>query len=164
MVFTIMRLVADVMLAKLARWLRLAGINVEDAKATDDNRLIRSVRQKGAILITADKQLAMRSKRRKFKVLYVPYKELDSQLAFVASRLKLHIGTNPAMICPKCGGTLVKVQKDRVTTQVPELAYKRNRYFYRCRRCGKIYWKGTHWKAISKRLMRIKMMMKSSSY
>ncbi|MGC8587300.1 MAG: Mut7-C RNAse domain-containing protein [Candidatus Micrarchaeia archaeon] len=155
------RLVADVMLAKLARWLRLAGIEVEAAAITDDNRLIASVKRKNAMLLTSDRELSLRARRRKFKVLYVPEASIDDQLAFVARSLKLRIGVSNSKICTKCGGKLERVKKSEVAGKVPQLAYDKNRYFYMCKKCGKIYWKGTHWKSITKRLKKVRRMAHS---
>ena len=53
---------ADVMLAKLARWLRMAGIAVYDAPFIDDDALLGSVERRGGVLLTSDEQLCARGK------------------------------------------------------------------------------------------------------
>jgi len=84
-----MKIVADNMLVKLARWLRLGGISVENAPYTDDNKIISFVKRKRALLLTSDKQLARRSRRRGFDVLLINYANLDKQLAYVIKALSL---------------------------------------------------------------------------
>ena len=51
-----------------------------------------------------------------------------------------------------CGGQLDEVPKHSVTGEAPPLAYRNCDRFWRCRRCGKLLWHGTHWQRISRRL------------
>ncbi|VVB77146.1 Mut7-C RNAse domain protein [uncultured archaeon] len=55
------KIYADVMLAKLARWLRLAGISVLNAPYVDDTELLYSVAGAKGILLTSDVELSRRS-------------------------------------------------------------------------------------------------------
>ncbi|MEM3208545.1 MAG: Mut7-C RNAse domain-containing protein [Candidatus Micrarchaeaceae archaeon] len=156
-----MRLVADVMMAKLARWLRLAGIPIQDAQGSDDSAVIRFVKHRHALLITADRRLAERAGRRRFRVLLVSQKDLDSQIAFVMKSLGLKISAMPSMICPVCNIKLRSVSKGYVRSKVPERAYKMHRKFYTCTKCGRIYWHGTHWDAIERRFRRVRRIMRA---
>ncbi|MEM3228172.1 MAG: Mut7-C RNAse domain-containing protein [Candidatus Micrarchaeaceae archaeon] len=156
-----MRLVADVMMAKLARWLRLAGISIYDANVVGDDALIRFVKAKRALLVTADRALAERASRRRFRVLLVTQKDLESQIAFVVKSLNLKISAMPAMLCPVCNAKLQPISKKYAKSKVPEAAYKMHRKFYVCKKCGRIYWHGTHWKAIEKRFMRVRKIMRT---
>ncbi|MGC8676545.1 MAG: Mut7-C RNAse domain-containing protein, partial [Candidatus Micrarchaeia archaeon] len=145
------RLVADVMLAKLARWLRLAGIRVESAPYIDDDKIIDYVRKKRATLLTEDEQLAGRSKKQQFSALLVKGNSIEKQLAYVANATGAKIGAAPALICPYCNTRLVKVVKAKAEG-VPEHVAKTHRVFYMCNSCKRIYWRGTHWREISKKL------------
>ncbi len=145
------KLVADIMLAKLARWLRLAGISIEDAPYVEDSKIIDYVKRKKALLITADVMLTGRAKKRKFRVLLIKEKDLEHQLAFVAGELDLDIGGYPGKICPICNGKLRKANKGSLAGKVRKIAYGRYSEFYTCRKCGRVYWHGTHWNAIEKR-------------
>jgi uncharacterized protein with PIN domain len=149
-----MELVADSMLSKLARWLRLGGISVEGVPYNEDDKIIRFVKRKKALLLTSDEQLAKRSNKRGFNALLVKEKDLDSQIAFVISALGLK-PTMPGMVCPVCNGRLVKVSKEEAKRLVPKRAYEMHKIFYRCKSCGKIYWHGTHWKKIKERYKKV---------
>lgn len=150
------RLVADVMLSKLARWLRLSGNPVTDAPSPDDDKIIRYAKRTGATLLTLDRALSERSNRRSFDALLIQGVTTEEQLAFVARELGLKIGDRPALVCPICGSGLKPVAKSYVAELVPEEAASRHRLFYYCRSCKKAYWKGTHWKEISRRLAKAK--------
>ncbi|MGC8629175.1 MAG: Mut7-C RNAse domain-containing protein [Candidatus Micrarchaeia archaeon] len=145
-------LVADVMLSKLARWLRLSGTSVEDVRFSDDDRIIKYVKEKKAILLTADEALAQRSKKQGFKVLLVKEGSIEEQLAFVAKSLGLNISACPSSICTYCNAPLERIKKEDAVKYVPEHVAKRYRAFYKCPKCGRVYWHGTHWLAISKKL------------
>ncbi|MFP3215357.1 MAG: Mut7-C RNAse domain-containing protein [Candidatus Micrarchaeota archaeon] len=157
-----MRIVADNMLVKLARWLRLGGISVENAPYTVDNKIISFVKRKKALLLTSDKQLARRSRRRGFDVLLINDTSLDKQLAYVIRALNLKPKL-PSMICPVCNGKLKKVSKSSVKDLVPKKVYALHKNFYKCSKCGKIYWRGTHWKRIKERYKRVEALERKIS-
>ncbi|MEM3781751.1 MAG: Mut7-C RNAse domain-containing protein [Candidatus Micrarchaeaceae archaeon] len=145
-------LVADVMLEKLARWIRLSGTSITSAPFTSDNSIIRYVKKHNGILLTQDEPLAGRSSKRKFKVLLVKGSSIEEQLAFVACSLGLKIRTTPSGICPYCNAKLVKIAKESAKAAVPNAVAKSHTSFYTCKKCKRVYWRGTHWNKISARL------------
>jgi len=54
------RFIADSMLGKLAKWLRLAGIDVEYDKDIDDDWLTRRALTEGRVILTRDRSIAKR--------------------------------------------------------------------------------------------------------
>jgi len=157
-----MRIVADNMLVKLARWLRLGGISVENAPYTDDSKIISFVKRKRALLLTSDKQLARRSRRRGFNVLLINDTNLDKQLAYVIKALSLKPKV-PGMICPVCNGKLKRVSKSSVKDLIPKKVYALHKSFYKCNKCGRIYWRGTHWERIKERYKRVRALERKIS-
>lgn len=143
---------ADVMLAKLARWSRLAGISVYDAPVEDDTKLLSLVKRSKGVLLTADEELFSRAAKAKVKAFLVSETKLEKQIAYVANALGVRITAEQARICPVCNSTLAKVERTKVAGLVPSEAYRRYRLFYFCRKCNKAYWHGTHWKKIVDRL------------
>ena len=89
-------------------------------------------------------------KRGEVRALYVPQQlgKID-QLAFVMNMLDLKLFTPR---CMGCGGKLVEVPKHLVTDEAPPLASRNCGRFWRCERCGKLLWRGTHWRKITQRL------------
>jgi hypothetical protein len=51
-----------------------------------------------------------------------------------------------------CGGELAEAPRHAVLDEAPPLAFRNCRRFWRCRRCGKLLWRGTHWRRIDARL------------
>ncbi len=146
------RLVADVMLEKLARWIRLSGNKIESAPFVKDEKLISYVKKKKAILLTQDEALAQRSKKRGFKVVLVKGSSIEEQLAYVSFVIGMRLRASPSLICPYCNVKLEKASKKEIQGKVPERVAKSHRLFYICPKCKRIYWKGSHWKEIEKRL------------
>jgi uncharacterized protein with PIN domain len=154
-----MRLVADKMLAKLARWIRLGGHKIEDAITNSDDSLIKYARTRHAVLLTQDEALANRARRQHFRVLLVKGNGIEEQLAFVAKNLGLRLSTKPSGICPYCNARLIRVDKSKI--KLPEKVARRYRVFYKCPECGRVYWHGSHWKKIESRLKEAKRIEKS---
>ncbi|MGH8057884.1 MAG: Mut7-C RNAse domain-containing protein, partial [Candidatus Entotheonellia bacterium] len=60
MVLDCKRFIADAMLGKLVKWLRVMGVDVEYDPHTPDHELFRFAVQEGRILLTRDHRLVQR--------------------------------------------------------------------------------------------------------
>jgi len=147
-----LRFMCDAMLGGLARWLRAAGYDARFEYGIDDADLVRIAHEENRTLLSSDGPLFERNviKDGSVAALYVP-QQLSKlqQLRFVVGELKLPLG---APRCMACGGRLTEVPKHTVTDEAPPLAYRRCDRFWRCGRCGKLLWHGTHWQKITRRL------------
>lgn len=149
--------VADVMLGRLAGWLRLLGFKTVYAGdfTEDDDETIKLALQGKATLLTRDKKLFAKAKD------YVPCVLVRSndyavQLKEVARAFKIRLPEDvPQTLCPKCGGGLKRVPKQSVKGEVFPRVFSRNKAFWRCTDCKKLYWRGTHVKEIRKFLRSI---------
>ena len=150
-----MKFVADSMLGKLARWLRLAGHDVtyiSDFKvpaSEQDDVLLEQAKLEQRVLLTCDLGLHRRAKRAGIRSAYVESNDVVRQLVEVSKRCrqKIEIRSENSR-CPMCNGSLKLVSKDDVKNLVPATVLKAQREFWRCGKCGKIYWHGTHWNTI----------------
>jgi len=142
----------DAMLGGLARWLRAAGYDAAFEYGIDDGELVNRARSTGRMILSSDGPLFERNviKSGRVPALYVPQQlsKLE-QLEFVLGELKLEVRSSR---CMACGGELVEVLKHDVMGEAPPLAYRSCRRFWRCVRCGKLLWRGTHWEKITRRL------------
>jgi uncharacterized protein with PIN domain len=142
---------ADEMLGSLARWLRLMGYDTLYAKDVEDTALLEIARSEGRVLLTRDKEL---SERTGDGGLYVESDDLDMQLRQVSLMYCLESDPDRAR-CTLCNGELRAITKEEAQGRVPEGALENNAIFYTCSGCGKYYWRGSHWKNITKRLEEI---------
>ena len=149
------RFSCDAMLGGLARWLRAIGYDAAFDYGIDDADLIARAKAEGRTLLSSDGGIFLRNviKNGHVPALYVPQQlsRLD-QLQFVVTRLSL---TRRPARCMACGGDLTEVPKHSVTSEAPPLAYRHCERFWRCQRCDKLLWHGTHWQKIERRLAEI---------
>jgi hypothetical protein len=162
-----MKFIADGMLGKLARWLRLAGHDVTyigDLQAPpegQDDVLLERAKLEGRTLLTCDLALHRRARKAGIKTAFIEAKDVVSQLAEVSKRSGKKIEIDPENSrCPVCNGMLEPANKEEVKGLVPESVIKTGREFWRCVECRKIYWRGRHWKTIIEMASRYTRMVK----
>jgi uncharacterized protein with PIN domain len=150
-----MKFIADGMLGKLARWLRLAGhdvIYIGDLKVPageQDDALLSLSRREDRVLLTCDIELHRRARRAGVKSAFIQGSDLVDQLVQVSRRSGSKIQIRPENSrCPMCNGVLEGASKEEVEGKVPANVLECQTEFWRCSSCGKIYWQGTHWKTI----------------
>ncbi|MBU0495912.1 MAG: Mut7-C RNAse domain-containing protein [Chloroflexi bacterium] len=145
------RFLADVMLGRLARWLRILGYDTAfESPASDDHELVRQARAEGRILLTRDREL---SRRRGVDCLFIDDEDVEAQLAQVVRELGL--STDRAFTrCVICNGSLDPVDKAAVRDEIPPYVYDSQERFARCAGCGRVYWPATHWQDMRERLAR----------
>ncbi|MCX5676358.1 MAG: hypothetical protein NTX87_15255 [Planctomycetota bacterium] len=54
--------------------------------------------------------------------------------------------------CMACGGLLHPIPRESARPEAPPRTYAWCEEFYRCARCAKLFWRGTHWRRIEARL------------
>jgi uncharacterized protein with PIN domain len=135
------RFLADAMLGRLARWLRILGYDAEYFPG-EDNDLLRQAWQQQRILLTRDTRLLQR--RRLPPHLYIRSDHVTEQLRQVVAALRLNPAVPPARRCLCCNTVLEPRHKEEVLGLVPEFVWSHHEAFWGCPRCGRIYWAGTH--------------------
>lgn len=146
------RFLADVMLGRLAKWLRIIGYDTLYFRDMDDRELIRRAIQDHRILLTRDREL---SQRDGFRAVLITAEDLESQLAQMFEEMNLEPRIGDRIRCPLCNRVLKDIPRDAVRNDVPRYVWVTHREFSRCPGCGKIFWKGTHWDRIRRRLRRV---------
>jgi len=145
----------DAMLGGLARWLRAAGYDAAWEEGIDDADLVRRALADGRILLTCDTELARHGaiQSGRVRALLLPH-GLDKieQLRWVFDRLDL---SRRSPRCMACGGRLDRIPKASARPEVPARTFEWCDTYFRCRRCAKIFWQGTHWRKIEAVLERL---------
>jgi uncharacterized protein with PIN domain len=144
------RLLVDAMLGKLARWLRHAGYDAEFWRDGSDEELMAAARARGRLILTKDHGLAG---RRGVHAVLIHAAEVDDQVA-EARRALAKLGTVPEPFtrCADCNGELAELPRAEAERLVPPYVWHTQQRFHRCMRCGRVYWKGTHWPAVQRRV------------
>ncbi|NJE02574.1 Mut7-C RNAse domain-containing protein [Thermococcus sp. MV11] len=140
-----MRFIADMMLGRLARWLRLYGHDTLYG-VEDDDEIIQVALQEGRIILTRDSCLAGRAKKLGAEVILLSSNSLGGQVRELKGLGIDFPELFPASArCPKCNGPIKRVSKEKIRGRVPEVVYWKYDEFYVCTKCGQIYWPGRQW-------------------
>jgi len=158
-----LRFVADGMLGKLTRWLRMLGHDVEYFNSLADDELIAVAKSEQRVLLTRDLKLYQRAAAEGVKVFLVEGKTEHENLAELARKydFKLEIDVSISR-CPKCNSEIRPIRKEEVIARIPESTAKFYDEYWECQNCRKIYWQGSHWKRINKTLSQAKDILKKS--
>ena len=143
------RLLADAMLGKLARWLRILGYDTLYMQ-DDDASIAQRARAEGRVVLTRDHGLVQ---RRGLRTLFINAQDLDAQLAEVVVALGRPADAAPR--CMVCNGKLRRIPVEVARSFVPPYVAETQTLFHRCAECGKIYWQGTHWPGIEQELNKV---------
>ena len=133
--------IADMMLGKLAKWLRIAGADARYENPTDDDALLALAEAEERLLLTRDTRLARRSGD--VPVLFIQHDLLRSQLAQVAAEYDFgHL--TPFSRCIRCNVPVEKVEKESVRERLWPYVYATQTEIRECPACGRLYWPATH--------------------
>jgi uncharacterized protein with PIN domain/sulfur carrier protein ThiS len=150
------KFVLDVHLRKLARRLRLLGFDVEFDGHRDDDELAEISEREDRILLSRDRQLMMR--RIVSRGLYVRNTDPTRQVIEILERLDLWNWIRPFSRCIECNGcieTLSGKKMEALLHLVPEGVREWCNEYYHCPSCGRVFWKGSHYDKLRKRVEHI---------
>ena len=139
---------------KLAKRLRMMGYDALFFNGKKDSRMIATALAEGSVILTKDTQIM---KRRvvtsgRLKATLIKTDEPEQQMHQVIESLKLDYQPKPFTICLECNHPLVERSKQQVKDLVPPYVFKTQSQYMECPACHRIYWKGTHWKAMTQKL------------
>ena len=137
-----MRFIADVMLGRLAKRLRLLGFDVLYDRTFDDNEIIRLSLEQDRVILTRDNALSERPLA--VNHLFIQDDGVRQQLHQVLTSFALTGMSRPLTRCSECNEPLTMISRDDARDRVPRYVYERYRGFFQCEQCGRIYWRGTH--------------------
>jgi uncharacterized protein with PIN domain len=159
-----MKFIADSMLGRLARWLRLLGHDTLYFSSIEDRRLLKIAREESRTLLTRDTRLVKMKGLQNFLLLrendtfqqlktvittfdLVPYDQL--------SKGGFEIPHSIHSRCSLCNSPLADIPLEHVRPFVPDYVYRTSAAMKKCVHCSKFYWKGTHHEKLRKKLREI---------
>ena len=151
---SILRFVANGHLGTLARNLRLLGFDVAYDRQAQDRKLLSVMEREDRALLTRDRRLLMHAIVRHG---YCPRSQnADDQTIEVIRRFDLFDSITPFTRCLRCNASLQKVVKADVIEKLEPLTKIYYEEFRRCTGCGQIYWAGSHFSKLQRRLEKIR--------
>ncbi len=144
------KFVADVMLGRLAKWLRIAGFDVLYSNRYTDDELIALSRKEERILLSRDTRLLVRKAVSRF--VFLESGKLQDQIRQVFEATQTR--TLPGLLtrCLSCNEVLDEMPRDEARDRVPPYVFQTQQQFKYCPVCRRIYWAGTHRQAVLRTL------------
>jgi uncharacterized protein with PIN domain len=145
--------VLDVNLGKLARRLRLCGLDACYRNDFSDRDVAELAARDRRIVLTRDRRLL--HQKTIVHGYWVRATDPDLQLREVLQRFHLHHQVRPFHRCIRCNGEIRGTDKAAVLDLLEPLTRRYYTEFYRCQDCGKVYWKGSHYEHMRRRVERL---------
>jgi len=149
------RFLADRMVGKLARWLRILGYDTVYLPQLSPEGVMREARRQGRLILTRDTRLLRRKDAPPF--VFVQSDRFREQLRQVVDTLHLDPVRALFTRCAECSRTLEEVAKDQIRDRVPEYVWQTQNEFRRCPGCHRVYWGATHRDHVLAELQRLGM-------
>ncbi|MFW6003110.1 MAG: Mut7-C RNAse domain-containing protein [Halanaeroarchaeum sp.] len=144
-------LLLDAMVGGIRTVLRMVGYDTAyalDRGVEADDAVQDLAESEGRVLLTRDEALAARTR----EALLLDAKDADDQLAELAAA-GFELALTEPRRCAACNGPLEELSEDERTPEhAPDPA---ERQCWRCRECGQLFWKGSHWDDVADRLARL---------
>ena len=131
----------DVMLGRLARWLRIIGHDVAYGPHLHGPGLVAAARAEGRLILTRDTQLVRDPNLPPH--LFLRSDRFRDQLREVAATVPLARGASFTR-CVECNAALRDVPRDSVQGRVPPYVLETQERFWTCPACHRVYWPATH--------------------
>ncbi|OQX52082.1 MAG: hypothetical protein B5M53_09420 [Candidatus Cloacimonas sp. 4484_209] len=144
--------IVDSTCGKLAKWLRLMGVDIIYVNDQSTSKIELLALKTGRTIITRSGKL---KKEEGIKTILLRTEHLIEQIDELDKTIGLKDKIKPFKRCPKCNTILTEVKKEEIKDRVPPFVFKTQKRFSQCPKCGKVYWQGTHYKNIKKRIKTI---------
>ena len=146
------RFLLDGMLGGLCRKMRMLGLDCELAVPGRSHLLLTDAETGGRTAVTTATRAVDRSGT-------PPVILRLSGAAEMIAELFTAIGADPQFapftLCLECNAPLTVIAREEVSERVPPRIFRDFREFHECGQCGRIYWKGSHYEAMERRVAAI---------
>lgn len=148
------KFMVDANAGKLAGWLRMMGYDAVYFANGEDAEMISRALKENRVLITRDSRIAERwvATSGRLRVIRLTSDQPEQQMQQVIREFSLYSHFEPFTRCIECNQLLEARPKEAVIVKVPPYVYRTQSNFLECPACGRIYWRGTHWEAMCRKL------------
>ena len=149
-----MTFVADCMLGRLAKWLRILGFDVLYFSKAEDRELVAVARREGRVLLTRDTGLIERTAKRPNR-LFIRSDDWEDQVVQVLDEFDLWDKVRPNTRCIPCNLPLKPISRERARNLVTPYVCEHAESFAVCPGCGRAFWQGTHYGDMERKIGRL---------
>jgi uncharacterized protein with PIN domain len=141
---------ADEMLGRLARYLRMVGLDTAYVPGLSDDEVTLRARSEGRTLITRDRALALHTNG----AILLAQTSIEGQWRELRARFPT-LPTEPRFDrCTICNALLRELPSGSLAgaSNIPRDIQHGGRAVYQCTECGHPYWQGSHVESLRRRL------------
>ena len=150
-----MNFIADRMLGKLARELRMLGYDTIYYPAEDAYRLIKLAREEGRVILTRNTKLLPRIPED--HIIRITEDRASLQIKELVRRGYISLNEEALFSrCLLCNVLLDDIPREEAEGKVPDFIFYQQNHFFRCPQCTRIYWQGSHQENMLKRIEQLK--------
>ena len=137
------RFLVDVMLGKLATYLRMCGYDTEYAQEEGieaDDAIRQRAQSTDRTLLTRDRELASRTDG----AVLLDSRDIEGQLTELYDHgIAIELPTSPER-CSVCNGRVDRINPDQRPDHAPDSVSD----IWQCDDCDQFFWKGSHWERV----------------
>jgi len=148
------RFIVDHNVGRLARWLRAMGYDTLFFSSADDSDMVAMALAEGRVMLTRDTEVMKRRviNSGRLKAVLIESDVPEQQMRQVIDTLNLDCQFRPFTLCLECNQPLRAREKQEVKGLVPPYVFKTQDQYMECPACHRLYWRGTHWQAMTQKL------------
>jgi uncharacterized protein with PIN domain len=140
----------------------MLGQDVKYSNQFEDAELIMTANKEKRILLTRDSELYQRAVSKGIGAFYVEGRTEVEKLAELAERFDFPLKIDLKISrCPRCNTKILLTPKEKITGKVETNTFSYYDEFWKCPKCGHIYWQGAHWEGIRATLKEAKKIKSS---
>lgn len=145
--------IADATLGRLARWLRLLGVDVELFGRDDFSAFVERARS------TSRKIVTRRKAHIPFPAVFIEPDRIEEQLQSFLLSEGLELKREKFFTrCSACNRELEEISRDGAAARgVPEYILLSNKKFLSCNDCKRVYWPGSHRERFVEKMKTLKL-------
>jgi len=150
-----MKFIADRMLGKLAKELRMLGYDTVYCRSENAYPLIKLAREEGRVILTRNTKLI--PKQPEDRIVRIMEDKPSDQLRELIQRRIISLGEEPIFSrCLLCNILLNEMPREEAEGRVPDFIFYQRKEFFRCPQCSRIYWQGSHQDHMQKKIEELK--------
>ena len=145
--------IADRMLGRLAKWLRILGYDTAYLPQLSPQGIIHEGRRQGRIIITRDTKVVRDKQVPPF--IFIRADHFREQLRQVVEACQLDPLRFVLTRCAVCNAPLATTPREKVQDHVPPYVWETQVEFHQCPKCRRLYWGATHREHVINELQRM---------
>lgn len=148
------KFIVDHNVGKLTKWLRMMGYDAVFFNGSNDSHMVARALAEDRIILTRDTQIMKRKviTDGRVKAILIASDEPVVQIRQATQTLDLNYRFKPFSLCLECNRPLEERSKEQVKDRVPPYVFRTQKQYMECPECHRIYWRGTHWEAMTREL------------